>query len=203
MKTTCWLPPFALPYRIGPLVALFCLLSTQPVLADNEFRIGALVQVPFAITGSGPVFDQTGIRLGLTGQYADVENDKIIINRYIDNHSATDGRLTRQVVTRETVKKDEGNRVIGLEGNLFFEIFNDWNSTVELLGFYGTNAIQGALGVGYRFTHDVFLVGKLMFPYSEVGLRYMYQPEIFFGVKTLGSFDPDTSSYQNEIITDK
>jgi hypothetical protein len=203
MQTTCRPYPLAVPYRIGPLVALFCLLATQPALADNEFRIGALVQVPFTITGSGPVIDQGGIRLGLSGQYADVENDKIIINRYIDNYSTTDGRLTRQVVTRETVKKDDGNRVFGLEANLFFEIFNEWNSTVELLGFYGTNAIQGALGGGYSFTHDLFLVGKLMFPYSEIGVRYMYQPEIFFGVKTLGSFDPDTSTYQNDIFTNR
>lgn len=201
MQTT-W-RPHPLPYCIGFLVTLFFFLATQPILADNEFRIGAAVQVPFSITGSGPVFHQTGIRLGLSGQYADVENDKIILNRYIDNYYAANGPLTRQVVTRETIVKDEGNRVIGLEGNLFFEIFNDWNSTVELLGFYGSNAIQGALGVGYSLTHDVFLVGKLMFPYSEVGLRYMYKPEIFFGVKTLGSFDPDTSSYQNDIVTDR
>ncbi len=203
MKTTCRPHPLAVPYRIGPLVALFCLLATQPALADNEFRIGALVQVPFTVTGSGPVIDQNGIRLGLTGQYADVEEDKIIINRYIDNYSTADGRLTRQVVTRETVKKDDGNRVFGLEANLFFEIFNEWNSTVELLGFYGTNAIQGALGAGYSFTHDLFLVGKLMFPYSEIGVRYLYQPEFFFGVKTLGSFDPDTSTYQNDFFTNR
>ncbi|MBM9537710.1 hypothetical protein [Desulfobulbus alkaliphilus] len=206
MKTTKRSHSLSAPYHLGALGALavlFCLLAVRPVAAGNEFRVGAVLQVPFSISGSGVAFNQSGIRLGLTGQYADIDDDTIIINRFIDNQPETDGRLTRQVVTRETVKKDEGNRVIGLEANLFFEIFNNWNGTVELLGFYGTNDVQGALGAGYSFTHDLFVVGKLMFPYSEVGLRYMYLPEIFFGVKTLGSFSPDTTTYINEIITNK
>jgi len=187
----------------GVLAALFCLLPVQPATADNEFRIGALLQVPFTITGSAPVLDHTNIRLGLTCQYADVENDKIITDRFIDNYYAADGSLSKQVVTQETVRKDSGNQVFGLEGNLFFEIFNNWNGTVEFLGFYGSNSIQGALGAGYSFAHDLFLVGKIMLPYSEVGLRYMYQPEIFVGIKTFGSFDPETSASQNNIFTNK
>jgi len=202
MKTT-YCPQTVITFCLSSaLTVLCCLLAVQPAAADNEFRIGALLQVPFTITGSAPVLDHTNIRLGLTSQYADVENDKIITDRFIDNYYAADGSLSKQVVTRETVRKDSGNQVFGLEGNLFFEIFNNWNSTVEFLGFYGSSSIQGALGAGYSFAHDLFLVGKVMFPYSEVGLRYMYQPEVFVGLKTFGSFDPETSASQNDIFTD-
>ena len=203
MKTTCRPQPVSTSFRTGFLAALFCLFVVQPATAGDEFRVGALVQIPLSITGSGPVLDPTHIRFGLTCQYADVKDDKIITDRYIDNFYGGDGRLTRQVVTRETIRKSSGNQVFGLEGNLFFEVFNDWHGTIEFLGFYGNNTVQGALGAGLTFSHDLFLVGKLMFPYSEVGVRYLYQPEIFVGVKTMGSFDPDNTYYQNDIFTNR
>ena len=81
-------------------------------------------------------------------------------------------------------------RCSALEGNIFVEVFNNWNGSAELLGFYGGNAVQGAFGGGYSFSDDFFLDAKVMLPYSEVGLRFLGNPEIYGGVKSLGLFEP-------------
>jgi hypothetical protein len=161
----------------GVFVGLACTFPVQSAQADDtEFRAGAVIQVPFALGSSFPSFDPTKIRLGLTTQLASVEDDTI--TRFVDN-------------TLTTTRVDEGDQVFGLEGNVFVEVFNGFNGSVELLGFYGGNDIQGAAGAGYSFADGFFLDVKAMFPYSEIGVRFMNQAEIYGGVKTLGDFDPD------------
>ena len=167
---------FFKPIICGALVGLACSLTTQPVHAnDNELRAGAVIQVPFSLNSKFPAFDPSRIRIGLTCQYANIKDDKY--TRYIDT-----------VLT--TTVKDAGNQVYGLEGNLFIEVFNKFNGSAELLGFYGSNDIQGAAGGGYSFADGMFLDVKAMFPYSEIGMRFTGQPEIYGGVKTLGGFKP-------------
>ncbi len=164
------------PILCSALVGLACALTTQSAHAnDNELRAGAVIQVPFAINSKFPSFDPSRIRVGLTCQYANIQDDNY--TRYIDT-----------VLT--TTVKDAGNQVYGLEGNIFIEVFNKFNGTAELLGFYGSNDIQGAAGGGYSFADGMFLDVKAMFPYSEIGLRYAGQPEIYGGLKTLGGFKP-------------
>ncbi len=169
------------------LVGLACVLPVQPVHADDDLRAGVVIQVPFGLGSSFPSFDPDKIRLGLTCQYADVEEDKYT-HYYIDEEW-------------EATHKDGGNQVYGLEGNIFVEVFNNFNGSAELLGFYGGNDIQGAVGAGYSFSDKFFLDVKAMFPYSEIGVRFMNQPEIYGGVKTLGSFDPKRKSHSVYTIT--
>ena len=167
----------------GALVGLACALTTQSVHAnDNELRAGALIQVPFAINSKFPSFDPSRIRVGLTCQYANIVDDNFTTRRIINNNTGG--------VMASTLQEDRGNQVYGLEGNFFIEVFNKFNGSAELLGFYGNNDIQGALGGGYSFADGMFLDVKAMFPYSEIGLRYAGQPEIYGGLKTLGAFDP-------------
>ena len=73
---------------------------------------------------------------------------------------------------------------------VFIEVFNNFNGSAELLGFYGSNSVQGAAGVGYSLADGIFVDAKAMFPYSEIGVRLMNQAEIYGGAKTLGSFNP-------------
>lgn len=165
----------------GVLAGLACSLSVQPVQADDtELRAGAVIQVPFALGSSFPSFDPSKIRLGLTTQFANVEEDKI--TRRIDNALVDPNP--------PIIQKKDGDEVYGLEGNVFVEVFNDFNCSAELLGFYGGNDIQGAAGGGYSFSDGFFLDVKAMFPYSEIGVRFMNEAEIYGGAKTLGDFDP-------------
>jgi len=174
---------FFKPIICGILVGLACALTTQPVNAnDNELRAGAVIQVPFNINSRNSFFDPSKIRVGLTSQYANIQDDKY--THYIDTS------LT-------TTVKDEGYQVYGLEGNVFIEVFNKFNGSAELLGFYGNNDIQGAVGGGYSMADGIFLDVKAMFPYSEIGMRFTGQPEIYGGLKTLGAFKP---AQENRVI---
>jgi len=54
--------------------------------------------------------------------------------------------------------KPRGYQVFGLEGNVFIEVFNDWNGSVELLGLYESNTIQGDGGDRLQLCRQ-FLLG--------------------------------------------
>ncbi len=171
------------PILCGALVGLACALTNQSVHAnDNELRAGAVIQVPFAINSKFPSFDPSRIRVGLTCQYANIVDDNFTTRRIINNNTGE--------VIASTLQEDRGYQVYGLEGNLFIEVFNKFNGSAELLGFYGNNDIQGALGGGYSFADGMFLDVKAMFPYSEIGLRFAGQGEVYGGLKTLGGFKP-------------
>lgn len=172
-------------------VMLACGLLVSPAQAsyDDETRIGAVLQVPFFLGGQS-VFQAGKIRIGVTMQYAQVEEDQVYRNIVTQSDS---------IISNEA-RVDEGNKAYGLEGNLFFEPFGGHKFSAELLGFYGTNEIQGAAGAGYTFGGPFFLDVKAMFPYSEIGMRFLGQTEIYGGLKTLGSFDPSINEHVN--VTD-
>lgn len=180
------------PVLSGILAGLLFILPGQPVSADDEVRVGGVVQIPFDLSSTGSLFDYTTIRIGLTCQYAEVEEDEIVTHRYITEHYSTTppNPYLGYTLTRTAVQADEGDQVYGVEGNLFVEVFNDWNASAELLGFYGDNDIQGALGAGYSLSDSFFLDAKAMFPYSEIGIRFMGPLEIYGGLKSLGDFNP-------------
>jgi len=182
-------------------IAAVMMIVSVPSLskASNEFRVGAVLQIPFGGGGTS-YFQLANIRVGVTSQYADVEDDEILIERHIIN-SYLDGRLRSQTVTNETVTIDEGNQVYGIEGNIFIQPFGAWNPSVEILGFYGNNNVQGAFGGGYDWFDGWFLDSKVMFPYSEIGIRFIAPFEIYAGVKTFGAFDPEENITSNEIIS--
>jgi hypothetical protein len=190
MKSTKKSLFFFKPGFYGAMIGVSCALLAQPACADDEIRVGAVLQVPFSLRSNQQFFDFSTIRVGLTCQYATVEEDKVTITQHT-TETYVDGVLDPlRTSTTHTTQYDDGNQVLGLEGNIFVEVFNNWNGSAELLGFYGGNAVQGAFGGGYSFSDDFFLDAKVMLPYSEVGLRFLGNPEIYGGVKSLGLFEP-------------
>lgn len=179
---------FFKPGFCGAVIGVSCALLAQSACADDEIRVGAVLQAPFSLRSNQQFFDFSTVRIGLTCQYATVEEDEITITQHT-TETYVDGKLDDTEITY-TTRNDEGNQVLGLEGNLFVEVFNNWNGSAELLGFYGSKAVQGAVGGGYSFADDFFLDAKVMLPYSEVGFRFLGNPEIYGGVKSLGVFDP-------------
>lgn len=174
-------------------------LSAPYSHAEDEIRAGAVLQIPFSLGASQPILDPSAIRVGLTCQYASVEEDEVITTHHVTN--TTLNGVPQPSTEQTTVAVDEGNQVLGLEGNLSVAPFNGFTPSVELLGFYGTNTVQGALGGGYDFDTDFFFDGKVMFPYGEIGLRFPRNLEIYGGVKSLGSFDPARDAYRREVVT--
>ena len=181
------------------LLGLASTLSAPCIHAEDEIRAGAVLQIPFSLGSTRPLLDYTTIRVGLTCQYASVEEDEVITTHHVTN-TFVNGTQTDST-EETTVEVDEGNQVRGVEGNLAIAPFNGFNPSVELLGFYGTNHIQGAFGGGDDFEDSFFFDGKVMLPYGEIGLRFPQNVEIYGGVKTLGSFDPAQEAYRQDLLT--
>lgn len=181
------------------LLGLASALAAPCLHAEDEIRAGAMLQIPFALGSSRPFFDPAAIRVGLTCQYASVEEDEIITTHHV-TETWDNGSLESR--TEETsVAVNGGNQVVGVEGNLAIAPFDGFTPSVELLGFYGTNDIQGAFGGGYDFDDSFFFDGKVMFPYGEIGLRFPNNVEIYGGVRSLGSFDPAKEAYRQDVLT--
>ncbi|MCL2789853.1 MAG: hypothetical protein FWD79_04335 [Desulfobulbus sp.] len=177
------------PVLSGLLAGLLLASPAQPVKADDEIRLGAVIQIPFDLSASHSLFDPAAIRLGLTCQFANVEKDSITTTRRVTD-TYVDGNLTSSVESSAVTRADRGNRVVGVEGNVFVTVLGNWNISAEVLGLYGNNNIQGALGGGYGLAENFFLDAKAMFPYSAVGLRFLNEAELYGGLSTLGGFNP-------------
>ena len=182
------------------LLGLASTLAAPCLHAEDEIRAGAMLQIPFALGSSKPFFDPSAIRVGLTCQFANVDEDEIITTHHVTN-TYVDGELQEPSTEKTTITTDGGNRVLGVEGNLAIAPFNGFTPSVELLGFYGTNDVQGAFGGGYDFDDSFFFDAKVMFPYAEIGLRFPNNVEIYGGVRSLGSFDPAKEAYRQDIVT--
>ena len=181
------------------LIGLASTLAASCLHAEDEIRAGAMLQIPFSLGSSKPFFDPSAVRVGLTCQFANVEEDEVITTHHVTNTFLNGNPTGSSEVT--TVDVDEGNQVLGVEGNLAIAPFNGFNPSVELLGFYGTNHIQGAFGGGYDFEDSFFFDGKVMFPYGEIGLRFPQNVEIYGGVKTLTNFNPALETHRREWVT--
>lgn len=181
--------PTSLQPILGATVALL-LCTAQLALAEDEIRAGAVLQIPITFSSLQSPVDISAIRIGLTCQFVEVERDKFLTENFI----------WEETIINSITHKDGGNRVYGVEGNVFLEIFDEWNASAELLGLYGGNSVQGAIGVGYDLRDEFFIDAKAMFPYSEIGMRFLGPFEIYGGVKTLGTFDPKNKVYPDRDI---
>ncbi len=171
---------YAKPLLLTGVFAVTTIIATgvtpHTSFANDEFRAAAVLQIPFWSEAS--TFKMGNVRIGGTLQYADVEETEVVGN--------------------PVTSQDEGNQVYGVEVNTFFEPFSGWNPSVEVLGFFGTNDVQAALGGGYSWAVGWYGNAKIMFPYSEIGVRFIAPFEVYGGVKTFGDFDPDTNTKVNE-----
>lgn len=186
---------------LAHLITLTGVSLPESSVADDESRVGAIQQLPFG-GGSRNFVDFSGTRLGLTVQYAKVEEDEKTVIRQIERRYL-DGHLKSTRVTSETSQIDEGNQAYGAEVSAFLQPFSGWTPSVECHGFYGNNEIQGALGAGYDWEDGLYGTVKAMFPYSEVGLRFFAPIELYAGGKTLGAFDPDSKMNVYEVVTER
>ena len=60
------------------LIGLASTLAAPSLHAEDEIRAGAMLQIPFFLGGSKPFFDPSAVRVGLTCQFANVDEDEII-----------------------------------------------------------------------------------------------------------------------------
>jgi hypothetical protein len=186
---------------VGVLVAV-AIITAQSALAEEEWRVGGMLQIPFGGSKEQSFVHFANTRIGVKVQYA--ENDDVIKrNEQTVDRVYQDGVLQSSTVTSAAVVTvDEGEKVIGGEGYLLVAPFNGfWDVSGGLNGFAGQQIVQGAAGLGYDPSFGVYLGLGALLPYSQAGIRLNFRHlDYFVGATSLPKFSSKTV-WKEDIVT--
>ena len=194
------------PAKIGLAMVLVGVLTTgtivvKPACAEEEWRVGGMLQIPFGGSREKTFVHFANTRIGIKVQYAEVD-DIIKRNEQTVERVYQDGVLQSSTVTSEAVVTvDEGGKVIGGEGYLLVAPFNGfWDFSGGFNGFAGQETVQGAAGLGYDPSFGVYLGIGALLPYSEAGIRLNFRYiDYFVGATSLPKFSSKTVWQEDKI----
>jgi hypothetical protein len=176
-------------------------LAPQPVYAEEEWRVGGMLQIPFGGSKEKSFVHFANTRIGVKVQYAEIDDvikrNELTVDRVFQGNV----ELSATVTSEGVVTVDEGDKVVGGEGYLLVAPFNGfWDVSGGINGFGGKDIIQGAAGLGYDPSFGVYLgIGALM-PYSEVGIRLNFRHiDYFVGATSLPKFSSKTVWQEDKI----
>jgi len=195
------------PPRIGLVMVLTGVLTTgtivaKPACAEEEWRVGGVLQIPFGGSREKTFVHFANTRIGIKVQYAEID-DVIKRNEQTVERVYQGGVLQSSASTSETVVTvDEGGKVVGGEGYLLVAPFNGfWDFSGGFNGFAGQETVQGAAGLGYDPSFGVYLGIGALLPYSEAGIRLNFRYiDYFVGATSLPKFSSKTV-WQKDRIT--
>jgi len=195
-----------LPSMIGLMQALLGVLvagaiAVQSAWAEEEWRVGGMLQIPFGGSKEQSFVHFANTRIGVKVQYAEID-DLIKRNEQTVDRVYQDGELQSSTVTSEAVVTvDEGDKVIGGEGYLMVAPFNGfWDVSGGLNGFAGQQTVQGAAGLGYDPSFGVYLGIGALLPYSQAGIRLNFRHlDYFVGATSLPKFSSKTVWKEDKI----
>ncbi len=169
-------------------------ITTQSALAEEEWRVGGMLQIPFGGSKEQSFVHFANTRIGVKVQYAEID-DVIKRNEQTVDRVYQDGVLqSSTVASTAVVTVDEGEKVIGGEGYLMLAPFNGfWDVSGGLNGFAGQQIVQGAAGLGYDPSFGVYLGLGALLPYSQAGIRLNFRHlDYFVGATSLSKFSSKT-----------
>ena len=187
------------PTTIGLAVLLAGVLTTgsigvKPTYAEDEWRVGGMLQIPFGGSQSKSFVRFADTRIGVKVQYATVD-DTIKANEQVVERVYQGGELRSSTVVSESATTvSDGGKVVGGEGYLMVAPFNGyWDFSGGINGFAGQETVQGAAGFGFDPSFGGYLqIGALM-PYCEAGLRLNFRyVDYFVGATSLPKFKSET-----------
>ncbi len=185
--------------NIGLVMVLAGVLTTgtivaKPAFAEEEWRVGGMLQIPFGGSREKTFVHFANTRIGIKVQYAEV--DDIIKRNELTVERIYQGDVLQSstVTSENVVTVDEGGKVIGGEGYLLVAPFNGfWDFSGGFNGFAGQETVQGAAGLGYDPSFGVYLGIGALLPYSEVGVRLNFRYiDYFVGATSLPKFASET-----------
>lgn len=193
------------PSKIGMALVLAGVLTTgtiaaKPACAEEEWRVGGMLQIPFGGSREKTFVHFANTRIGIKVQYAEVD-DIIKRNEQVVERVYEGDVLQSSTVTSENaVTVDEGGKVVGGEGYLLVAPFNGfWDFSGGFNGFAGQETIQGAAGLGYDPSFGVYLGIGALLPYSEAGIRFNFRYiDYFVGATSLPKFASETVWQENK-----
>ena len=94
--------------------------------------------------------------------------------------------------------------MVGGEGYITVAPFSGfWDVAGGIGAFSGSNAIQGAAGIGYDPTLGGFLSIGALLPYSQAGVRFNFRYiDYYLGLTSLPAFSPATVWREDEVTYD-
>ena len=187
------------PSKIGLAVFLAGVLTTgsmfvKPTYAEEEWRVGGMLQIPFGGSQSKSFVHFADTRVGVKVQYATVD-DTIKANEQIVERVYQGGALLSSTVASESVVTvSDGGKVVGGEGYLMVAPFNGyWDFSGGINGFAGQETVQGAAGFGFDPSLGGYLQLGALMPYCEAGLRLNFRyVDYFIGATSLPKFKSKT-----------
>lgn len=185
--------------KVGLAMLLAGVLTTgsmgiKQVYAEDEWRVGGMLQIPFGGSNNKSFVHFADTRVGVKVQYATVD-DVIKANEQTVERVYQGGELQSSTVTSQSVVTvDEGGKVVGGEGYLMVAPFNGyWDFSGGISGFAGQETVQGAAGFGYDPSFGGYLQLGALLPYCEAGLRLNFRYiDYFVGATSLPKFKPKT-----------
>lgn len=169
-------------------------ITAQSAWAEEEWRVGGMLQIPFGGSKEQSFVHFANTRIGVKVQYAEID-DVVKRNEQTIDRVYQDGVLQSSAVTSEAVVTvDEGGKVVGGEGYLLLAPFNGfWDISGGINGLAGQQTIQGAAGLGYDPSFGVYLGIGALLPYSQAGIRLNFRHlDYFVGATSLPKFSSKT-----------
>jgi hypothetical protein len=173
-------------------------------MAEEEWRLGLTLQVPFGGSQEKSFVHFANTRIGAKLQYAEID-DIVKQNRQTVERIYLGEELQSSTVTEEgVVKLKDGDKVVGGEGYITVAPFSGfWDVAGGIGAFSGSNAIQGAAGIGYDPTLGGFLSVGALLPYSQAGVRFnLRYIDYYLGLTSLPAFSPATVWREDEVAYD-
>ena len=193
------------PLKIVPLLPLvgfiaLCLATAAP--AEEEWRVGLMLQLPFGGSQEKDFVHFANTRIGAKLQYAEIDdivkrNDQTVERVYLGQELQSS-----EVTSEGVVKVEDGDKVVGGEGYVTIAPFNGhWDVSGGVNAFSGNNTFQGAAGLGYDPVLGGYLAIGALMPYSQAGLRFNFRYiDYYLGLTSLPKFSPTTVWEEDAVL---
>jgi hypothetical protein len=185
------------------LAALVCwhLLVPGAVVAEDEWRVGLMLQLPFGGSQERGFVHFANTRIGAKLQYAEVDDVVKRNEQTVERIYFGEELKSSEVTSEEVVKVENGDKVVGGEAYIMVTPFNGlWNVSGGVNGFSGSNTIQGVGGLGYDPLLGGYLAVGALMPYSQVGLRFNFRYiDYYLGATSLPKFS-STTVWEEDLI---
>jgi hypothetical protein len=169
------------------------ILLCQPAAAEEELRVGVMLELPFGGSKHQSFVHFDSTRIGAKVQYAEVEEIEKRIEHVVDRVFQDGVLVSSEEKGNRVVTVSEGDQVYGGEFYLMVAPFTGkWTISTGINAFGGNNDFQGAAGFGYDPTFGGYMEIAALMPFSEAGVRLnLSYIDYFIGATSFSGFSPE------------
>lgn len=187
-----------------PLVGFAALSMATTAMAEEEWRVGLMLQLPFGGSQERDFVHFANTRIGAKLQYAEIDDIVKRNEQTVERVFLGEELQSSEVTSEGVVKVEDGDKVVGGEGYVTIAPFNGhWDVSGGVNAFSGNNTFQGAAGLGYDPVLGGYLAIGALMPYSQAGLRFNFRYiDYYLGLTSLPKFSPTTVWEEDAVVYD-